>query len=102
MSLLSLPETSFTPDASAKCSTFGRSGASFQSLVPGFLNTCIDAYEAAGLPYDSLAHLQELVDWKRTWMADKVEYVRARARMEASFEGLTGLLRRAATDIGCR
>lgn len=40
----------------------------FPSLVPGFLNTCIDAYEAAGLPDESLAHLQELVDWKRTWI----------------------------------
>ena len=40
----------------------------FPSLVPGFLNMCIDAYEAAGLPDDSLAHLQELVDWKRTWI----------------------------------
>ena len=40
----------------------------FPTLVPGFLNMCIDAYEAAGLPDTSLAHLQELVDWKRTWI----------------------------------
>lgn len=49
-----------------QCLAIARS--EFPSLVPGLLNTCIDAYEAAGLPDDSLAHLQELVDWKRTWI----------------------------------
>jgi putative two-component system response regulator len=49
-----------------QCLAIARS--KFPSLVPGFLNMCIDAYEAAGLPDDSLAHLQELVDWKRTWI----------------------------------
>ena len=49
-----------------QCLAIARS--KFPSLVPGFLNMCIDAYEAAGLPDDSLAHLQELVDWKKQWI----------------------------------
>jgi tetratricopeptide (TPR) repeat protein len=40
----------------------------FPTLVPGLLNMCVDAYEAASLPEDSLAHLQELVEWKRRWI----------------------------------
>lgn len=42
--------------------------SSFPTHVPGLLNMCVDAYEAAGLPEDSLAHLEELVEWKRTWI----------------------------------
>ncbi len=49
-----------------QCLALARS--KFPTLVPGLLNMCIDAYETAGLPDDSLAHLQELVDWKRTWI----------------------------------
>ena len=49
-----------------QCLATARSG--FPTLVPGLLNLCVDAYEAAGLPEDSLAHLQELVEWKRRWI----------------------------------